>query len=174
MVVVLEEDVMSEILQQLVCQTVAEVYGTMFFTFLETAEEVGLAPDPLQAVFLEAVIAVNGKESKGEVHFYYPETLARHVASNFLGIDADQLDDRQMHDMLGEAANMTVGSLLGKLDTQNVCGTLGMPAVRQPSLRTIGDIMAQPDTIAFHSDFGWLLVGYGVVKRCCRDHGERP
>ncbi|OIP50290.1 MAG: hypothetical protein COZ12_06410 [Deltaproteobacteria bacterium CG_4_10_14_3_um_filter_60_8] len=161
---------MSETLPQLLCQTVAEVYGTMFFTFLETAEEAGLTPDPGQAVFLEAAIGVSAREAKGEVRFYYAEPLARHIASNFLAIDADQLDERRMRDTLGEAANMTVGSLLGKLDPKAVCGALDIPVVRQAGIRTIGDILSQPDTIAFHSDFGWLLMDYGVVKTCFKHH----
>lgn len=163
---------MAETLQQLLCQTVAEVYETMFFTYLETAEESGYTPDPGQAVFLEAVIGLNSQEQKGEVHFYYLEALARHIASNFLGVDAEQHDDRRMRDTLGEAANMTVGSLLGKLDPKAVCGTLGMPEVRQLSGRTMGDILGRPDTIAFHSDFGWLLVDYGAVKTCVKHQGE--
>ncbi len=164
---------MSETLQQLLCQTVAEVYETMFFTYLETAEESGYTPDPAQVVFLEAAIGLHTKAKTGEVHFYYSEALARHIATNFLGIDASQQDDSRMRDTLGEAANMTVGSLLGKLDPQAVCGTLTMPEVRQLSGRTMGDFLGQPDTIAFHSDFGWLLMDYGVVKTCSKYQEER-
>jgi CheY-specific phosphatase CheX len=156
---------MPESLKQLLAATVAEVYETMFFTPLESAEDSGYEPDREQPVFIEAVIGLTAEET-GEIRFYYVEPLARHIGVNFLGIDDEALDERRMCDTLGEAANMTVGSLLGKLDSQAVCGTLSIPTVNQPEGLHVGDLLERPDTMVFHTDFGPLLLDYGALNKC--------
>lgn len=152
-------------IKQTLLSTVEEVFETMFFSYLDLVEDVKHLPSQEQEVFMEASIELSGKET-GEVHFYFPESLAHNIAANFLGISEDESTEKQVADVLGETANMSIGSLLGKLDPQNVSATLGIPTVHNSKGLTLADLVDKPNIIAFSTQHGPLLLDYGAIVAC--------
>jgi len=156
---------MEKDLRRLLYETIGEVFEKMFFTFLDMPEDCAQEPDKSEPLFMEANISLTARE-QGWVRFYFPEALARHITVNFLGIEAHGLDEKKIRDTLGEAVNMTLGSLLGRIDPQAICGTIGIPEVHALQGVSVGDVLANPEVIAFHSEFGWLLMEFGLLKAC--------
>ena len=153
-------------LLELVYESVDEVFGKMFFTFLKLPEDASILPADAEPIFVEAAIGLTAGEESGRVVLYFPEALARHITLNFLGVGEDGLDEKKIYDTLGEAANMTVGNLLGRLDPQEICGNLGIPEVRGLAGMTVGDLSGKSDLVAFESDFGCLLLEVSLLKAC--------
>ncbi len=145
--------------------TVEEVFETMFFSYLDLVDDVKSLSNIEQNVYIQASISLSGKVN-GDVHFYFPESLANNITLNFLGIPEDELDERKTADVLGETANTSIGSLLGKLDPESVTATLGIPEVHSPAGLTLSSVAEQPNIMAFSTQHGLLLLDYGVIVEC--------
>lgn len=163
---------MDQDIRDLLFETVDQVFEKMFFTFLDLEDEVHAQADRNVPLSMEAFINV-ASENSGAVSFYFTDALARHIAMNFLGIGEEVLEEKQIEDVVGETANMTVGSLLGKLDSQVVCGALGIPEVRKLSGVCLADIRSQSDnTLVFKSEHGWLVMEFGALAMCFENRIE--
>lgn len=146
---------MTEDMKKTVYTTMSEVFETMFFTYLEPMFEIPPREEwNASSDYLEASITYQG-EISGSFKFYFPEPLARQITLNFLGIDDDALENRQIIDTVGETANMTVGSLLGKLDPQGSC-TLGMPQTKKVGEFSPEKIVEAPGLYVYNTEFGLL------------------
>ena len=144
--------------RQMVNLTVAEVFQTMFFTFLEPLDDVPLEGDWEPDVeFVMASIAHTGALT-GEYNFYFPMRLAKDITLNFLGIDESELEQKQIVDTVAEVANMTVGSLLGKRDPLGAC-TLGIPTAKVLENFSPKEILGEGGLVVFQSNNGhlWLV-----------------
>jgi CheY-specific phosphatase CheX len=135
------------------------VFGNMYFTPIELLSEVP-PPDKwhLHDKYVRATIAYSGPHS-ARMALYFPEELGTNIAAGFLGVDTDQLSTEQIVDTMREAANMIVGSFLGKLDPHGVC-KLGIPAAEMVTDFSPNSAPADSVTLAFTSDFGfmWIIV----------------
>ncbi len=146
--------------------TVAEVFETMFFSYLDLVEETNHWPDLQLEIYMEASIGLSGKDA-GAVHFYFSKSLAYNIAANFLGVSKDELSEEKVADVLGETANMSIGSLLGKLESHLANTSLSIPTVQNTAGLTFADIVGQPNVMAFSTQHGPLLLEYGVIEMCC-------
>lgn len=147
---------MDEELQLLILETFSEVFETMFFTVLEQPEEAPGKEELERGRFIEATISYSGG-CNGSFVFYFPWELGRNITVNFLGIEEDEVQDRQIMDTAAETANMAIGSLLGRLDPG------GKALLAIPQTRLLADfspetLLGAPGLGMFSTDFGILLV----------------
>ena len=146
---------MDEGMKKTVYITMSEVFETMFFTYLEPMFEIPSREEwNTNHDYIEASISYEGNIS-GSFHFYFPKRLARHITLNFLGIEDSDLEERQIADTVGETANMTVGSLLGKLDPQGSCA-LGMPQTKEIEGFSPEALLSEPGLYVYNTEFGLL------------------
>ncbi|MDA8164115.1 MAG: chemotaxis protein CheX [Desulfobacteraceae bacterium] len=138
-------------------RTLSEVFETMFFTILEPLEEPPVPEEASGEDHFEAVIGYRG-DREGTFRFYFPEQLARYITFNFLGLEPDEVTERQLLDTVKETANMAVGSLLGKLDPEGRC-QLGIPESRRAVFPPPW-LAAHPGAAAFNSEQGILWLVY--------------
>ncbi len=149
---------MDESLKNTVYATMSEVFETMFFTCLEPMFEVPPEEEwDMNESYIEASISYKG-EISGLFRFFFPKRLARQITVNFLGIDQSALEERQVSDTAGESANMTAGSLLGKLDPQGSC-KLGIPQTKEVKDFSPADLAQETGLYVYNTDFGllWLV-----------------
>jgi len=146
---------MDESLKNTVYETMSEVFETMFFTFLEPMFEVPPEEEwDTSDSYIEAFISYEG-EMSGVFRFFFPKLLARKITVNFLGIEESALEERQVSDTAGETANMTVGSLLGKLDPQG-SSKLGMPQTKEIEDFSPAEFAQEDGLYVYNTDFGLL------------------
>ena len=147
-------------MKRLIFETMSEVFETMFFVFLEPLRSVPAdcnvqTPKPYVAAQVEFFC-----DSTGFVRIYFPLVLAQNITSNFLGVDASEIDLKRIKDAMGETVNMVMGSLLGKLDPHGQC-TLGIPETAEIPLLTLKTIVDNPKTCLFNTEHGLLLTVFG-------------
>ncbi len=146
-------------LRQTICETLSEVFETMYFTFLEPLFE---TPPPEEIVaddgYYEATITFQGVKS-GTLSFYLPKNLARGITVNFLGVDEVDVNEAQVLDTVKETANMAVGSLLGRIDPGGAT-KLGLPQSRVAADFSTEALRAQPGLFLFNTEQGLLWVVY--------------
>jgi len=132
-----------------------EVFGTMYFTPIELLVETPRLDDAeKECSYIRADISYDGPH-RADITFYFPRRLGETIAEGFLGIDAENLDERQVVDTMREAANMIVGNFLGKIDPDGAC-SLSIPAAEVvTSCRPEGH-GADCDVLAFMTDYGYL------------------
>lgn len=87
-----------------------EVLETMFFLFPERLEE---SAHLFHGPGLRAWVPVDGPK-KLRVGLTVPLTLAQEMASNFLGLEKDELPLEKLQDVVKEAANMIAGAFLSR------------------------------------------------------------
>ncbi|OGQ99924.1 MAG: hypothetical protein A2505_04925 [Deltaproteobacteria bacterium RIFOXYD12_FULL_55_16] len=147
---------MDEELQLLIFETFSEVFETMFFTVLELPEEAPGKEELACGRFIEAAISYSGG-CNGSFLFYFPWELGRNITVNFLGIEEDVVQDRQVLDTAAETANMAIGSLLGHLDPEGKA-SLGIPQPRLLADFSPETLLGASGLCIFSTDFGLLWV----------------
>jgi len=93
-----------------------EVLETMFFLFPEGLEEDELMP--ARGPFLCSWVSIIGPQSL-RLGMIVPESLARKMAANFLGISEPEVKQPELEDILKETTNMMAGSFLSKLEASS-------------------------------------------------------
>lgn len=147
---------MDEPLRQMIFKTFSEVFETMFFTFLEPVEDSPDSQELAAAPYIEAVISYTGG-CTGAFHFYFPLGLARNITVNFLGVDDTEVQLNQVRDTAAETANMTIGSLLGKIDP-NGAAKLAIPHTREIADFSPATLLNETGLCMFRTEFGILWV----------------
>lgn len=150
---------MEERMRQIVNETAAEVFSTMFFAPIElfpTLPEPGQWP--VGAPAIKAGIAYHGKLS-GRVWLYFSLSLAASITSSFLAVAEEELSDQLLLDTMKEAANMLVGGVLGKLDPEGA-STLGIPEATTVADFSVAMIAKEPGLQAFSTEIGFLWMTY--------------
>ncbi|NOX26192.1 MAG: chemotaxis protein CheX [Deltaproteobacteria bacterium] len=134
------------------------VFGSMYFTPIELLPDI--PPEDkwhLQDKYVRAAIAYSGPHS-AKMTLYFPEKLGANIAAGFLGRDIDQLSAEQIIDTMREAANMIVGSFLGKLDPHGAC-KLEIPVAEiVASFSPVASAPVDSAALAFMSDFGFMWI----------------
>ena len=144
-------------IRQKLNEAVVEVFGTMYFTPVDLLSEVPSENQwHLQDRYIKAVIAYTGPLA-AQMELYFPFSLGSNIAAGFLGIDPEKLNEKQIVDTMREAANMIVGSLLGKLDPHGDC-KLGIPAAEMVKDYSPQSVPPGSTALAFISDFGLMWV----------------
>ncbi len=119
-----------------------EVFETMFFATVEVQpEEEGNREPPSQSTssWIAGEIGFEGRYC-GRMIFFVPAELALTMASNFMGLEVEEVSSSQARDVVGELCNMVCGNLFSKLDRREVW-TLAPPQtweISEPSIRTEG------------------------------------
>ena len=145
-------------IRQRLNEAAIEVFGTMYFTPVELLPKV--PPENqwhLQERYIKAVISYTGPQ-EAQLELYFPATLGSNISAGFLGVELDNLSEGQIVDTMREAANMIVGSLLGKLDPLGEC-KLGIPTAEM--VKDYSPSKNTPEgstTLAFISDFGLMWI----------------
>jgi CheY-specific phosphatase CheX len=152
---------MNAELARIVYQNLSNVFEKMFFTVLRRFPDHDRVVAPAEN-YLEVAISYQGGR-KGTIRFYFPEQLARRLTRNFLAIEDELLSDSQIYDMVKEASNMAVGSLLGDLDPEGSC-RLGIPACRRCDNFSPVALAGEPGVCAFDSEQGML---WFVIEEIC-------
>lgn len=147
---------MDQDLRRLIFETFSEVFETMFFTFLEPLEEAPGKEELGCGKFIEATIGYSGG-CNGNFLFYFPWELGKNITVNFLGVDEDEVQDRQVADTAAETANMAIGSLLGKLDPGGTA-SLAIPQTRVLDNFSPEALLGAFGICMFNTEFGILWV----------------
>jgi hypothetical protein len=85
-----------------------EVLETMFFIFPESLDD---AISLFHGPGLRAWVPVEGPKNF-QVGLTIPESLAREMTANFLGLEMTEVSPERMEDVVKETANMVAGSFL--------------------------------------------------------------
>ncbi len=99
-------------IQEILMNSIFEVFEKMFFVFLEPFD------DDIQYDMVTS-IHFNGP-MKGEIKAYLSKGVASIMVQNMLGMEPHDVTDKTMEDCAKEALNMIAGSFLNKVDATQV------------------------------------------------------
>jgi CheY-specific phosphatase CheX len=98
-------------------EVVDQIMTDMFFIFPDMGDEgEQLTDGSVSDEHLSVRIHFHTDE---ELHFDIDKALLREMASNFMGLAPDAVDEEHMKSMAQEAANIIGGNLLVKIDPEN-------------------------------------------------------
>ena len=98
-------------------------------------------PGPLPASRISGAMGIAGEQVTGTVYVHLPEALAREAARALLQATPGQTaGDTDIHDMVGELANMIGGGLKSRLCDADVFCAMSTPSV----IRGAFDVEATP------------------------------
>lgn len=108
---------------------VAAIVPNVFETMLALPVSI-VNPGLLPATRVSGAVGIAGEHVNGTVYIHLPETLAREVARALLQATPGQAaSDNDVHDMVGELANMIGGGLKSKLCDADVFCAMSTPSV---------------------------------------------
>ena len=112
---------------------------------------------------ITAMVGMAGTYS-GLVNIHTPQSLALQITSSMLGMEVTEVDD-DVHDALGEIANMIAGSFKLHLSRGGADIRISTPSVVTGSEYTIAAGNAQDTiTLRFATDDDWLIVAITLQK----------
>ncbi len=155
---------MEEHFRREVYQSLADIFGTMFFIAVEEAGEPLASCEGLSAAFVEGKVEISGN-GVTEVRFYFPEELARNIALNFMGIDVEAVEDAIVLDAVREATNMVVGGILSRVDPEGRC-RLGIPEANRKDDFAPAVALADSAPILYRTDHGTMFLCCGELGVC--------
>jgi CheY-specific phosphatase CheX len=129
----------------------AKVLESMFFTGIqgEAAASAGQG-----CSWIAAALAFEGNPS-GKFGIGVSPESARSLAANFLGLDAEELAQMQMDEVIGELANMIAGSFVSRLES-DCCFALSHPELQ--SSDEFAERLGAADSYIFELEDGLLAV----------------
>jgi hypothetical protein len=140
-------------------QSATEVFSTMYFLSVQLLADLPSKENwDLDMSYIAAKIDYSGPLS-ATIRFFFPDRLVRNTVEGFLGIEADEISQRQASDTMKEAANMVVGSFLGKVDPDGSC-KLGIPTTEYVTDFSPEGLGADAEVMAFTSEFGHIWLTY--------------
>ena len=147
-------------------QTIADIFGTMFFIALSPLTDIPKKEEwDAQKTFIEATININAKGDMLPLSIYFPKKLAQDITVNFLGIDENEVDDAKMLDSMQEATNMTVGGLLGRIDPKASC-SIGIPEAKVINDFSPESLLDNPELRVYQTDSGLLWLSSTTFHTC--------
>lgn len=148
---------MDKILEK-VNEAAMEVFGTMYFMPLQILQQPPAEGSwHLDSSYICAEIGFAGPLN-ADVTFYFPLAMVKNITEGFLGIDPGEITNRQMEDTMKEAANMTIGCFLGKVDPEGL-SKLGIPSA-SVLLDFSPAAIKEEEMFIFESEFGYLWMRY--------------
>lgn len=128
--------------QEVLMNSIFEVFEKMFFVFLEPLDE---------EIRYDMVVSIQFRgPSNGEIRAYISKQIASIMVENMLGMEPQEVTDKTREDCAKEALNMIAGSFLNKLDPKKVFD-LSIPAYEKKA----GNFKKGTDatiSLAFDSD----------------------
>ncbi|MEN6469813.1 MAG: chemotaxis protein CheX [Smithella sp.] len=97
-------------IQEILMNSIFEVFEKMFFVFLEPFDE-DIQYDMMTSIQFSG-------PRKGDIKAYLSKGVASIMAQNMLGLERKDVTDKTMEDCAKEALNMIAGSFLNKLDAK--------------------------------------------------------
>lgn len=144
-------------LRDLLSTSVREVLATMFSTDAHSAlaEDVCLGDESVVAGSVGFIGDVNGT-----VYIMVPESFARSLARQMLGLSEAELDgDEMVNDVIGELSNMVVGGVKSQLCDRGLSCVLTIPSVvRGQSLSAEPVKSIERRRLGFHCGAGHAIV----------------
>ncbi len=134
--------------QEVLMNSIFEVFEKMFFVFLEPLEE-DIQYDMIASIRFSGPM-------RGEIKAYLSRGVASIMVENMLGMDPKEVTDKTMEDCAKEALNMIAGNFLNKLDTKKVFD-LSIPAYEKKTAKFTKDNEATL-SLTFDSDGHYLAV----------------
>jgi CheY-specific phosphatase CheX len=108
---------------------IATIVPNVFETMLALPISV-VNPGPLHAARVSGTLGIAGEQVTGTVYVHLPESLARDIARSLLQSTPGQAaSDNDVHDMVGELANMIGGGLKSKLCDADIFCAMSTPSV---------------------------------------------
>lgn len=108
---------------------IAAIVPNVFETMLTLPISIA-NPGPLPASRISGALGIAGEQVTGTVYVHLPETLAREAARALLQATPGQAaSDTDIHDMVGELANMIGGALKSRLCDADVFCAMSTPSV---------------------------------------------
>jgi hypothetical protein len=154
---------MDQSIRDKIADAATEVFSTMYFMSVQLLKDPPLQDNwDLDTTYISARIDFVCPWG-AVVRFFFPGRLARNIAEGFLGIDAADISEKQAVDTMKEAANMVIGSFLGKADPDGVC-KLGIPTAEVISDFSPANLSQEPELFAFTSEFGYMWMTYGAPE----------
>ena len=98
--------------QEVLMNSIFEVFEKMFFVFLEPVDE-DIRYDMMASIQFKG-------PRKGLIRAYISRPIASVMVENMLGLDPKEVTDKTMEDCAKESLNMIAGSFLNKLDSKKV------------------------------------------------------
>jgi chemotaxis protein CheX len=105
--------------------SVHEIFTSMVLMDIVPGDPIRSDINPLQST-ITGMIGLAGTH-KGMLAIHLPESLAKRVTGNFLGIEVEEIDN-DVQDAIGELANMLGGSIKGILSDNGKDIKLSMPS----------------------------------------------
>ena len=143
-------------MQETMTAAIFDVFEKMFYIFLEPINDENVDCD------MEASIHFSGA-LKGEVRVLVSEQLARIMVQNLLGLEKEDIAEKDIEDCIKEAVNMISGNFLGKLD-QTKAFDLSTPTFS----RSPGNTMPEGNICRFNYDSDGE--GLGVILVMLNDN----
>ncbi len=128
--------------QEVLMNSIFEVFEKMFFVFLEPLDE-DVRYDLITSIHFSGPM-------KGEIKAYFSSGIAGIMVQNMLGLEPKEVTEKTMEDCAKEALNMIAGSFLNKLEPKKVFD-LSIPAYEKAE----GSFSKNPDltlSLVFDSD----------------------
>ncbi len=150
---------MEQKVRKMISEAGAEVFGTMYFMPIQLEEKIPEASLwNLESTYVASSIAFSGPQN-GAIKFFFPGSLSRKIVGGFLGLEDSEVTDSQALDTMQEAANMMIGSFLGKIDPDGAC-KLGIPTSELVEGFSPADLQGDAELLVFESEFGFLWMTY--------------
>ena len=119
------DELTQRIPPEVVADLVSMAWQTFVGTELEMIEAVAAAD---QAPVMCSSISIGGPWS-ATVVLYFARKIAFSGTATVLGIDADELEEADVHDIIGELANIVGGNIKGFVSDSDSDWTLSLPVV---------------------------------------------
>jgi CheY-specific phosphatase CheX len=116
-------------IQELLMNSIFEVFEKMFFVFLEPVDE-DVKYDMIASIKFSGPI-------KGGIDVLLTRDLACAMVQNMLGVDETDMNPKLIEDCAKEAANMIAGNFLQKYDSSKVFD-LSIPVFKNESAESAG------------------------------------
>ncbi|MEE9911257.1 MAG: chemotaxis protein CheX [Deltaproteobacteria bacterium] len=99
-------------IQEMLMNSIFEVFEKMFFVFLEPYDE-DIRYDMMASIQFSGPM-------KGEIKTYLSKGVASIMVQNMLGLEPQDVTEKTMEDCAKEALNMIAGNFLNKLEPKKV------------------------------------------------------
>ena len=140
--------------------SISEVLGTMFFQMVQVVDANSTLQEWLaqEHSLLGATLDFDGPLA-GSFYLLIPVDAANSITANFLGLNADEVDEEQQNDTVKETLNMIGGGLLSIFD-QKGAFKLGLPELIETNDLTLDKFDdLQEDFVLFETEDNRLAAG---------------
>ena len=140
--------------------SISDVLGTMFFQLIQIADNNNTLSQWLaqEQSLLGATLNFDGPWA-GSFYLFIPQAAAKSITANFLGLNAEELDEKQQQDTIKEALNMIGGGMLSIIDPKGVF-FLGLPELIATNDLTLSKLQGLGgDFVLFETEDNRLAAG---------------